>query len=58
MRHKNSTYINEPTPENLTGTIDDKFFIGKGINIQGNDQSHAVVSAFKKGFLSDLFPMS
>ena len=48
------SFINEPTPDNLTGTIDDKFFIDKGINIKEAIKAMPIVSAFKKGFLGDL----
>jgi DNA-directed RNA polymerase subunit beta' len=48
------SYLNEPTPENLTGTIDDKFFVARGENIREYIKNQPIVSAFKKGFLSDI----
>ena len=48
------SYLNEPTFENLTGIIDDKFFVARGTNIREYCKAQPIVSAFKKGFLSDI----
>ena len=48
------SYLNEPTPENLTGIVDDKFFVGRGENLREYIKNQPIVSAFKKGFLSDI----
>ena len=48
------SYLNEPTPENLTGIIDDKFFVARGENLREYCKNQPIVSAFKKGFLSDI----
>ena len=48
------SYLNEPTPENLTGIVDDKFFVARGENLREYIKNQPIVSAFKKGFLSDI----
>ena len=48
------SYLNEPTTENLTGLIDDKFFVSRGHDIKTYIKSQPIVSAFKKGFLAEL----
>ncbi|QVK21506.1 DNA-directed RNA polymerase subunit beta' [Mycoplasmatota bacterium] len=47
-------FVNEPTYENLTAKIDDKFFVAKGESITEKIKKAPVISAFKKGFLADL----
>jgi DNA-directed RNA polymerase subunit beta' len=48
------SYLNEPTTENLAGTIDDKFFVAKGGDIKSYIKAQPIVSAFKKGFLAEM----
>ncbi len=47
-------FINEPTNLNLITSIDDKFFVDKGISIKEAIEAKPIESAFKKGFLGDL----
>jgi DNA-directed RNA polymerase subunit beta' len=42
------SYLNEPTPENLTGIVDDKFFVGRGENLREYIKNQPIFSAFKK----------
>ena len=51
---KDFNYINEPTADNITKGVDDRFFLDPGENINDYLENAPLVPPFKKGFLSDL----
>ncbi|MBB1063344.1 DNA-directed RNA polymerase subunit beta' [Limosilactobacillus fastidiosus] len=51
---KDFNYINEPTADNITNGVDDRFFLDPGENINDYLENAPLVPPFKKGFLSDL----
>lgn len=51
---KDFNYINEPTADNITKGVDDRFFLDPGEDINEYLENAPLVPTFKKGFLSDL----
>src|SRR5699024_7936862 len=51
---KDFNYINEPTADNITKGVDDRFFLDPGEDINEYLENAPLVPPFKKGFLSDL----
>ncbi len=51
---KDFNYINEPTADNITKGVDDRFFLDHGEDINDYLENAPLVPPFKKGFLSDL----
>ena len=47
-------YLNEPTSENLTGKVPDKYFLEPGQDIHEYLAQAPLVGPFKSGFLSDI----
>ncbi|QNQ81345.1 DNA-directed RNA polymerase subunit beta' [Lactobacillus sp. PV034] len=47
-------YINDPTQENLTHPLDEKYFLQPGEDIHEKLDNMKLGDAFKKGFLSDI----
>lgn len=47
-------YINEPTADNITEGVDERFFLDPGEDIHDYLENAPLVPPFKKGFLSDL----
>ena len=47
-------YINEPTMENLTNGVPDRYFLDKGEDIHDYLENATLVAPFKVGFLSDI----
>lgn len=47
-------YLNEPTDENLTQAIPDKYFLEPGQDIHEYLAEHELVTPFKSGFLSEI----
>lgn len=50
---KDFFYVNEPTQENLTSPLAEKYFLKPGENIHDKLDSLPLGKAFKKGFLAD-----
>lgn len=50
---KDFFYINDPTQENLTHPVDEKYFLQPGEDIHEKLDNMKLGKAFKKGFLSD-----
>ncbi|GBG04197.1 DNA-directed RNA polymerase subunit beta' [Lactobacillus rodentium] len=51
---KDFFYINDPTQENLTHPIDERYFLQPGEDIHEKLDNMKLGDAFKKGFLSDI----
>ena len=51
---KDFFYINDPTQENLTHPLDERYFLQPGEDIHEKLDNMKLGQAFKKGFLSDL----
>ena len=47
-------YLNEPTSDNLTNGIDDRFFLEPGTDLKSVLSNQALNDPFKKGFLADI----
>ncbi|WP_137597231.1 DNA-directed RNA polymerase subunit beta' [Paucilactobacillus kaifaensis] len=47
-------YLNEPTNENLTDSINDKYFLAAGEDLKDHLADAPLIPPFKKGFLSDI----
>lgn len=47
-------YLNEPSSENLSGKVPDKYFLEPGEDIKAHIAASELVGPFKSGFLSDI----
>ncbi len=47
-------YLNEPTNDNLTDNISDKYFLAPGEDLKAHFADAPLIPPFKKGFLSDI----
>ncbi|KRM13379.1 DNA-directed RNA polymerase subunit beta' [Paucilactobacillus suebicus] len=48
------TYLNEPTKDNLTNGVNDKYILDAGEDLKAHLSDMPLIPPFKKGFLSDI----